>query len=29
MWNDDNGEAWLKLGKADEKLKDKKAAKEA
>ena len=29
MWNDGNAEAWLKLGKADEKLKDPKAAKDA
>jgi tetratricopeptide (TPR) repeat protein len=29
MWNDDNGEAWLKLGNADQKLKDKNAAKAA
>jgi tetratricopeptide (TPR) repeat protein len=29
MWNDGNGEAWLKLGKADEKLKDMKSAKDA
>ena len=29
MWNEGNGEAWLKLGKANEKLKDMKAAKDA
>ena len=29
MWNDGNADAWLKLGKADEKLKDLKAAKDA
>ena len=29
MWNDSNAIAWLKLGKAEEKLKDKKAAKDA
>lgn len=29
MWNDGNAEAWLKLGKAEEKLKDIKAAKDA
>jgi len=29
MWNDGNGEAWLKLAKAEEKLKDVKAAKDA
>jgi len=29
LWNDGNAEAWLKLGKADEKLKDLKAAKDA
>jgi tetratricopeptide (TPR) repeat protein len=29
MWNDGNAEAWLKLGKAEEKLKDAKAAKDA
>jgi len=29
LWNDGNAEAWLKLGKADEKLKDVKAAKDA
>ena len=29
MWNDGNGEAWKKLGQADVKLKDLKAAKEA
>jgi len=29
MWNDGNAEAWIKLGKADEKLKDWKAAKAA
>ena len=29
LWNDGNAEAWLKLGKAQEKLKDTKAAKDA
>jgi tetratricopeptide (TPR) repeat protein len=29
MWNEGNAEAWLKLGKAEEKLKDTKAAKDA
>jgi len=29
LWNDGNAEAWLKLGKVEEKLKDQKAAKEA
>jgi tetratricopeptide (TPR) repeat protein len=29
MWNDGNAEAWLKLAKSDEKLKDLKAAKDA
>ena len=29
MWNDGNAEAWLKLGKAEEKMKDVKAAKDA
>jgi tetratricopeptide (TPR) repeat protein len=29
LWNDGNAEAWLKLGKVEEKLKDKKAEKEA
>ena len=29
LWNDGNAEAWLKLGKAEEKLKDPKAAKDA
>ena len=29
LWNDGNAEAWLKLGKVDEKLKDAPAAKDA
>lgn len=29
LWNDGNAEAWLKLGKAHEKMKDTKAAKDA
>ena len=29
LWNDGNAEAWLKLGKVEEKLKDQSAAKEA
>jgi tetratricopeptide (TPR) repeat protein len=29
LWNDGNAEAWLKLGKAEEKMKDIKAAKDA
>jgi len=29
LWNDSNAEAWLKLGKAEEKMKDTKAAKDA
>jgi tetratricopeptide (TPR) repeat protein len=29
LWNDGNAEAWLKLGKAEEKMKDQKAAKDA
>ena len=29
LWNDGNAEAWLKLGKAEEKMKDAKAAKDA
>jgi len=29
LWNDGNAEAWLKLGKVEEKLKDTKAAKDA
>jgi tetratricopeptide (TPR) repeat protein len=29
LWNDGNAEAWLKLGKAEEKMKDLKAAKDA
>jgi tetratricopeptide (TPR) repeat protein len=29
LWNDGNAEAWLKLGKVEEKLKEKKAAKDA
>lgn len=29
LWNDGNAEAWLKLGKVEEKLKDPKAAKDA
>ena len=29
LWNDGNAEAWLKLGKAEEKAKDKEAAKKA
>jgi tetratricopeptide (TPR) repeat protein len=29
LWNDSNAEAWEKLGKAEEKLKDVKAAKDA
>jgi tetratricopeptide (TPR) repeat protein len=29
MWNDGNAEAWLRLAKADEKVKDLKAAKDA
>ena len=29
MWNEGNAEAWLKLGKAEEKLKDTQAAKNA
>jgi tetratricopeptide (TPR) repeat protein len=29
LWNDGNAEAWLKLGKAEEKVKDPKAAKDA
>jgi tetratricopeptide (TPR) repeat protein len=29
LWNDGNAEAWLKLAKAEEKLKDAKAAKDA
>jgi tetratricopeptide (TPR) repeat protein len=29
LWNDGNAEAWLKLGKVEEKLKDKPAEKEA
>jgi tetratricopeptide (TPR) repeat protein len=29
LWNDGNAEAWLKLGKVQEKLKDTKAAKDA
>jgi Flp pilus assembly protein TadD len=29
LWNDGNAEAWLKLGKAQEKMKDTKAAKDA
>ncbi len=29
LWNDGNAEAWLKLAKVEEKLKDEKAAKDA
>jgi tetratricopeptide (TPR) repeat protein len=29
LWNDGNAEAWLKLGKAQEKMKDTKASKDA
>jgi tetratricopeptide (TPR) repeat protein len=29
LWNEGNAEAWLKLGKAEEKMKDTKAAKDA
>lgn len=29
LWNEGNAEAWLKLGRAEEKLKDAKAAKDA
>ena len=29
LWNDGNAEAWLKLGKAEEKVNDRKAAKDA
>jgi tetratricopeptide (TPR) repeat protein len=29
LWNDGNAEAWLKLGRAEEKMKDLKAAKDA
>jgi tetratricopeptide (TPR) repeat protein len=29
LWNDGNAEAWLKLGKAEEKMKDAKAAKDS
>ncbi len=29
LWNENNGEAWLKLGRAEEKIKDFAAAKEA